>query len=58
MLKGHILGLFHLSGRIQGIFEYVRQPDDHSSDHAVDVFLHVLYLAWRRDECAHGGKDI
>lgn len=56
-MDGHILGIFYLSGRIQGIFEYVRQSHDHSFDHAVDVFLYVLYSAGRGDECTHGGED-
>lgn len=51
-MDGGVLDIFCISGYIQGIFQYVREPYYDRADYAVDVFLHVQYTAWRGAECA------
>ena len=57
-VDGGILGILYLSGCIRRVLQYVRKPYDNRADHVVDVFLYVLYLAWRGDECIIGREDI
>ena len=47
-VDGYFLGILHLSGCVQRIFQHVRQSYHHCADYAVDVFLYVLYPDWRR----------
>ena len=56
-VDGHFLGVFCICGCVQGIFQYVRKPDNDYVDHDVDVFLHVLHFDRRRAECLVWGED-
>lgn len=50
----NFLYIFRLSGYFHRIFQYVRQPYNNYTDHAVAVCLHVCHPAWRRTECPAG----
>ena len=49
-VDGDLLDLLRIRRRVPGLLQYVREPDHHCADHAVDVFLHVQYPAGRGAE--------
>ena len=56
-MDGDLLGVFRVRGCVHRIFQYVRKPDHHRADHAVDVFLHVLHFAgWRTEHADFPGR--
>ena len=49
-LDGYFLDIFCICRCVYRIFQYVRESDYDCAHYAVDVFLYVLYPAWRRVE--------
>lgn len=49
-MDDRILDIFCIRRYIQRVFRYVWKPYHYRAHHAVDVFLHVLHIAWRGTE--------